>query len=114
MELEEFEYNFCKYVDTAMPKKFRDTYVKKILAALGEAARHTLKGLRHDAMLFAGEKLYQFGEALSELDYVSTRLNRMNDMKTLSDATKAQLDMKLYYAKNALQARYALRTAKFR
>lgn len=103
IELEEFEFNFCKYVDTAMPRKFRDTYVKQILAALGEAARHTLKGLRHDATLFAGEKLYQFGEALSELDYVSTRLNRMNDMQTLSDATKAQLDMKLYDIKDGLE-----------
>ena len=27
-KLEEFEYNFCKYVDDAMPKKFHDTFVR--------------------------------------------------------------------------------------
>lgn len=103
MELEEFEYNFCKYVDTAMPRKFRDTYVKQILSALGEAAKCTLKGLRYDAAFFALEKKFQFENALSELDYVSTRLNRMNDFQTISDDVKAQLDMKLYDIKDGLE-----------
>lgn len=94
-KLEEFEYNFCKYVDDAMPKKFHDTFVKQILLALGEAAELMLKGLRKDKTLFAAQKLDCFEDALGALDYVSTRLNRLNDMASISNETKATLDMKL-------------------
>ena len=54
-KLEEFEYNFCKYVDTAMPKKFHDTFVKQILLALGEAGELVrLGGLAADGQLVFG------------------------------------------------------------
>lgn len=101
--LEEFEYNFCKYVDTALPRKFRETFVKQTLQSLSDAQFCVLRGLRHDATLFVTAKLYSYEDALANLDCVSTRLNRMNDLGTLSDATKATLDMKLYDIKNALE-----------
>lgn len=102
-KLEEFEYNFCKYVDDAMLKKFHDTFVKQILLALGEAAELMLKGLRKDKTLFAAQKLDCFEDALGALDYVSTRLNRLNDMASISNETKATLDMKLYDVKEGLE-----------
>lgn len=102
-KLEEFEFNFCKYVDKAMPKKFHDTFVKQILLALGNAAEAMLRGLRKDSKLFTAEKLHLYEDALGALDYVSTRLNRLNDMASISNETKATLDMKLYDIKEGLE-----------
>ena len=93
--LEEFEYNFCKYVDTAFPKKFRDSYVMQILNALSEAMKCALVGFSHDTNIFPQEKLEYISRSLGNLYYTQTCLNRLNDLYQLSDETKAILDMKL-------------------
>lgn len=93
--LEEFEYNFCKYVDTAFPKKFKDSYVRQIMSSLAEASRKALIGFSHDSYIFPREKLDNISNAIGELYYVQTRLNRLNDMDQISDDVKARFDTKL-------------------
>ena len=93
--LEDFEYNFCKYVDFAFPRKFRDSYVRRILESLAEAMKFALVGFSHDTNIFPREKLEYISRSLGNLYYIQTCLNRLNDMNQISDETKAVLDMKL-------------------
>lgn len=95
-DLEEYEYNFCQFVDTALPKKFRYTYVEQILRSLDGAMRQGLLAMTTDQRLFLSKKIMHVDNALAELYHVSTRLNRLNDMQQISDKAKAMLDMKLY------------------
>lgn len=94
--LEEFEYNFCKYVDTAFPAKFRNTYVRQILESLSEAMEEGLLAMTTSQKLFLNKKIMHVDNAIGKLYHVSTRLNRLNDMQQISDDNKAKLDMKLY------------------
>lgn len=94
--LEEYEYNFCVYVDKAFPRKFRDTYVRQILESLKEAMEEGLLAMTTDQRLFINKKIMHVDNALGKLYLVSTRMNRLNDMQQISDKTKALLDMKLY------------------
>ena len=94
--LEEYEYNFCSYVDKALPKKFRDTFVKQILDSLCSAMEEGLLAMTTDQRLFLEKKIMHVDNALGKLYLVSTRLNRLNDMQQISDDAKAKLDMKLY------------------
>lgn len=93
--LDDFEYNFCSYVDAAIPNKFRDTYIKQILDALSDAMKNGLLGFSHDTKIFPREKLDRISNSLGDLYFVQTRLNRLNDMQQISDKTKAVFDMKL-------------------
>ena len=95
-DLEEFEYNFCQYVDKAMPAKFRNSYVKQIMRSLDGAMEEGLMAMTTDQRLFLNKKIMHIDNSLAKLYHVSTRLNRLNDMQQISDKTKAVLDMKLY------------------
>lgn len=94
--LEEYEYNFCLYVDKALLAKFRDSYVKQIMRSLSDAMEAALIGMTYDKNIFPKKKLDYIELALGKLYHVSTRLNRLNDMYQISDDVKAKLDMKLF------------------
>ena len=94
-KLEELEYNFCQYVDTAFPKKFRHTYVAQILNCFSLAMSEGLVGFSHDSDIFAEEKLDHISHAIGHVCHIQTCLNRLNDLGQISDNTKALLDMKL-------------------
>lgn len=95
-DLDEYDFNFCQYVDMAIPNKFRNTYVRQILDALDDAMEEALLGMTTDVNVFPAEKLGHIDNATGKLYFVSTRLNRLNDMQQISDDTKAGLDMRLY------------------
>ena len=94
-DLEEFEYNFCKYVDAALPAKFRHTYVKQTINSLSEAMEAALLGMVYEKNIFPKKKLDYIDLAIGKLLHVSTRLNRLNDMEQIKDDVKNRLDMKL-------------------
>ena len=93
--LDQFDYNFCKYVDSAFKNKFKDTYVKQIVNAMGESFQSSSIGFSLDSNIFPREKLFYMTKAIGNLYYMQTRLNRLNDMDQLKDDTKAVFDSKL-------------------
>ena len=93
--LEQFEFNFCKYIDDAFPNKFKDSYIRQILLALSGAMKYGLIGFSHDSNIFPREKLHYISESLGNLYYIQTCLNRLNDMDQLKDDAKAVFDSKL-------------------
>lgn len=71
-DLEEFEYNFCQYVDTAMPAKFRNSYVKQIMRSLDGSMEEGLMAMTCDQRLFLAKKIMHVDNALAKLYHVST------------------------------------------
>ena len=88
------ELSVYRYIDTAIPKKFRPTLVQQLCNGLGQARKMTIKSMDL-APRFQEQKYYYMDEALSEVHNVEALLNTMNDMQSVSNDAKARFDMQL-------------------
>ncbi|MCR5064420.1 MAG: hypothetical protein K6A67_01485 [Bacteroidales bacterium] len=88
------ELSVYRYIDTAMPKKFRTTLVQQLCNGLGQARKMTIKSMDL-APRFQEQKYYYIDEALSEVHNVEALLNTLNDMQSVSNDAKARFDMQL-------------------